>query len=149
VRISGATSADVHVTEHKSYLGTPPVSTHAVSKGVLTLTYTCPSSASGCGVDYTVQVRSGVAVQAIDSAGNITLSKLGGDLQLQDSAGDIQATALTSTHAKVDDDAGEITASFSTVPVNLYADDQAGDVPCHIAPHEDEGMMVGFLVEEA
>lgn len=128
VEVTGTSAGSgVEVTESQKYRDSAPSTSHTVHGGVLTLTYSCASLAS-CSVDYSVRMPSGVAVQVDSSAGNITLSGLSGDIQLQDSAGDIQASGLASRQARFDDSAGNITASFSTAPGSVYAQDEAGNV---------------------
>jgi hypothetical protein len=126
VRVSTGAGGAVGVTENQSYRGSPPASSHKVSGGTLTLTYTCPSS--DCGIDYTVTVPAGLAVQVVADAGDVTLTGLGGAVQVQADAGDVRASGLGATRAKLVADAGDVTLGFDTAPANLSVQASAGDV---------------------
>lgn len=144
VKVTAGTTNAVHVTERQSYRGSPPDSSHAVSNGTLTLTYTCPSG--NCGIDYTVTVPTGLAVQ-VDaaagnvslaglkgyaqvqaSAGNVDLADLSGALQVQADAGDVQASGLDAPRAKLVATAGNVMLGFSAAPMNVSVQASAGNV---------------------
>ena len=126
VHVSTGTGSAVAVTENASYRSSPPKSSHEVSGGTLTLTYTCPSS--NCGIDYTVTVPAGLAVQVVADAGDVTLTGLNGAVQVQADAGDVRASSLGATHAKLVADAGDVTLGFDAAPSNLSVQASAGDV---------------------
>lgn len=129
VTVSASPSAKtVSVTENQHYQGGgKPVSTHAVSAGTLTLGYTCPSDGD-CGISYTVTIPTDVSVNITDSAGEIDLHGIGGTVQVQDSAGAIQADDLTAAQVTLNDSAGDISAHFATAPAYVEAQDTAGSV---------------------
>ena len=126
VHVSTGSGSAVGVTEHQTYRGSPPASTHALSGGVLTLAYTCPSS--DCGIDYTVTVPAGLAVQVDAQAGDVTLTGLDGALQVRADAGDVRATGLGSSTANLVAGAGDVTLGFDAAPANLSVQADAGDV---------------------
>jgi hypothetical protein len=144
VHVTAGSGNAIGVTEEQSYRSSPPDSSHSVSDGTLTLTYSCPSGS--CGIDYTVTVPTGLAVQvgaqagdvtldglggtvAVDaSAGDVTLSDVTGALQVQADAGDIKASGLGSPRAKLVASAGEVTLGFDTAPTDVSVQAAAGDV---------------------
>lgn len=134
----------ISVTEARSFRGSPPASTHSVSGGTLTLTYTCPSS--DCGIDYTVTVPADLPVTVDASAGDVTLTGLSGAVQVQADAGavaltdlsgpvrvradagEIRGTGLGSRQATLTDSAGSVTLAFTAAPTSLAVQAKAGDV---------------------
>jgi Putative adhesin len=126
VHVSVGTEPAIGVTEHQTYRDSAPDSSHAVSNGTLTLTYLCPSGS--CGIDYTVTVPAGLAVQVDAAAGDVTLSDLGGDVQVQADAGDIRASGLGSPRAKLVASAGDVTLGYTAAPANLSVQASAGNV---------------------
>lgn len=125
VDVTGGASA-ISVSEHQMYNGTPPSSTHVLSNGTLTLTYNCISG--NCGIDYTLKVPTGTAVRINDSAGNVTLTGVGGAVEATASAGNITASGLSAGQARFVDSAGNILVGFTAPPASAYADSDAGDV---------------------
>jgi DUF4097 and DUF4098 domain-containing protein YvlB len=125
VTVTGGASA-LDVSERQSYHDSPPVTSHTVADGTLTLTYHC--SSDNCGVDYNIQVPTGTAVTIDASAGDVVLTGLDGSIQATTSAGDITASDLTSGQARFSDSAGAILVGFAAAPASVYAQSDAGDV---------------------
>lgn len=125
VQVTGGAGA-LSVTEHQSYRDTPPVSTHIVKNGTMTLGFRCPTD--DCGIDYEVKVPEGVAVKITSTAGNVTLANLGGNILVDTRAGDITATGLTASTAYFDDEAGNMLIGYASVPGSVFASSEAGDI---------------------
>lgn len=93
VRVTGSSSAAVSVTQHVSYHGTPPTTTHRTAAGILTLHGHCPA-AETCKVDYAITVPRTTSVRVNDGAGAVTASSLGGSVTVHVNAGKISLSSL-------------------------------------------------------
>ncbi len=151
-QIEGTDAATVSVTEQLSYTGNPPETSHSVTGGQLTLSYTCPSRSvdiNVCGVTYLVKVPRHIAVQSDGKVGATTLSGLAGPLTLTSSAGNVDATGLTSGAVTARASAGAITLRFTAPPTTVDARAQVGSVtvrlPAHTAYAVDTDSQVGSV----
>lgn len=127
VSAGSGSSTLIAVTEAQSYRGSPPNSSHTVSGGTLTLTYSCPNGGD-CGIDYTVTVPAGLSVQVEADAGDVSLAGLGGAVQVRADAGDIRGSALDSPRATMTDSAGNVMLAFNAAPGDLSVLADAGNV---------------------
>ncbi|MEU6895320.1 DUF4097 family beta strand repeat-containing protein [Streptomyces sp. NPDC046557] len=125
IKVSGEATS-VSVTEKHSYQTAEPVASHSLVDGTYTLSYTCPDSK--CGVDYTVQVPAGTAVQVTSETGDINLSKLTGGIGARTGTGRIEATDLSSPQVQLTTDTGDVTAGFVKSPSSVSAKVSTGDV---------------------
>jgi DUF4097 and DUF4098 domain-containing protein YvlB len=123
------------VTERAYYSNSkkPPVTSHAVAGGTLTLSYSCPPQLT-CGVGYDVAVPQGTAVRVSDREGAITLTSLSGPVTAQTIAGAINATGLASPMAGLSSRAGSITAAFTAVPASVSVSTNAGPITVTLPP---------------
>jgi hypothetical protein len=129
------------------YHGTAPVVTSVVRGTVLTVSARClPASGSRCQVSLTVTLPHGMTVQASSQLGDVTVTGITGPVSVTDSLGEIQldnlagpvtATAvggdidgfgLTSSHASLTADLGDINLAFTAPPTSILATDQEGDI---------------------
>lgn len=120
----GGTS--VSVTEKHRFQKVDPVTSHTVADGTLTLSYSCNDPQ--CGVDYTVKVPAGTAVQISDSTGDVKLSQLSGAVEATTGSGKIAAEGLSSPQAQFTTDAGDVVAAFTKSPSAVNAKVSTGDV---------------------
>src|SRR5215467_3042861 len=94
VQITGGSSDAISVTEHISFDGTAPPTTHRAAAAILSLDSNCPA-AETCTVDYTITAPRTITVQVSDGAGNVTLGSLGGPVTVHVKAGRVSLTSLT------------------------------------------------------
>ncbi|MFC9325294.1 DUF4097 family beta strand repeat-containing protein [Kitasatospora sp. NPDC057015] len=125
IRVTGGGAA-VRVTEHRTYRGAEPVTTHGTADGTLTLGYRCPDG--DCGVGYDVEVPAGTVVRVENETGTVVLSGLGAEVDVRTGTGDVTASALTSPTVRLEARTGGISASFSTGPASVRANTRTGDV---------------------
>jgi hypothetical protein len=151
-QIEGTDATTVSVTEQLRYTGDPPQTSHVITGGRLTLSYTCPSRGINiggdvCSVSYVVKVPRRLAVQIDDKVGEATLSGLAGQLTLTSSTGSINATGLTSGGVTARASTGAITLAFATPPTTVDAQTQVGSVtvqlPADTAYAVDASSQVG------
>jgi hypothetical protein len=129
ITVSGGSRSTVEVTE-RAYFSDPkkqPSTSHVVSGGTLTLSYSCAAQLT-CGVGYDVQVPQGVTVRVSDREGAITLASLAGPVEARTIAGVVTATGLASRTATLASMAGNITAAFTAVPASVTASTNAGAI---------------------
>lgn len=132
-QIEATDATTVSVTEQLRYTGNPPQTSHMITDGRLTLSYTCPSGAINvsvdvCSVTYVVQVPRQLAVQIDGKVGAVTLSGLAGQLTLTSRTGSINATGLTSRTVRARASAGTITLAFTAPPTTVDAQTQVGSI---------------------
>jgi hypothetical protein len=148
-QIEGTDAATISVTEQLRYTGNPPQTSYPITGGQLTLSYTCPGvfDVNSCSVTYVVKVPRRLAVQIDDKVGVATLTGLAGQLTLTSSAGNIDATGLTSATVSARANAGTITLGFTAPPTTVDAQAQVGSVtvrlPAGTAYAVDAGSQVG------
>jgi hypothetical protein len=148
-QIEGTDATTVSVTEQLSYTGSSPQTSHPITGGQLTLSYTCPSGVVNvnCSVTYVVKMPRRIAVQIDDKVGSTTLTGLAGELTLTSDTGNIDATGLTSGAVSARANAGTITLRFTTPPTTVDARAQVGSVklrlPAGTAYAVDAGSQVG------
>lgn len=128
---SGPGPGPVTVTENASYSATPPVTSHAVASGVLTLADTCKAQLI-CNVDYTITVPRGTAVHAVSRGSSVTLGNLSGPVTAQTFAGLLSATGLASPTATLKSTVGGIDATFAAAPASLSASTTAGSITLEV-----------------
>ncbi|HKR49232.1 MAG TPA: DUF4097 family beta strand repeat-containing protein [Pseudonocardiaceae bacterium] len=149
-RIEGTDDTTVSVTEQLTYSGDPPQTSHPITGGRLTLSYTCPSEViDTCSVSYVVKVPRRIALEIDDKVGATTLTGLAGQLTLTSSTGRIDATELTSSTVTARASAGTITLAFTSAPTSVDAQTQVGSVtvqlPAGTAYAVDAGSQVGTV----
>ena len=135
ISVTGSHRGTVEVTERSYYSSSkkPPATSHTVSGGTLTLSYSCPTQVT-CGVSYDVAVPSGTAVRVSDREGAITLASLSGPVTAQTIAGVITASGLAGPSASLSSRAGSITAAFASVPASVTASTNAGPITLTLPP---------------
>ncbi|HUL26897.1 MAG TPA: DUF4097 family beta strand repeat-containing protein [Streptosporangiaceae bacterium] len=149
VRVTGGNAATISVTEHISYRGTVPATTHRAAAGTLTLASTCPQLET-CSVGYVIRVPRPVTVRVNDRVGTIRLQSLSGPVTVHTSVGDIdlgsvsgpvEATGSTGTihgqdvssvRATLRMSAGTIEVTFSAAPAAITATVTAGSVTLRV-----------------
>jgi hypothetical protein len=151
-QVEGTDATTISVTEQLSYTGSPPQTSHPITGGQLTLSYTCPSGVLDvkvCGVTYVVKVPRRIAGQIDDAVGMVKLTGLAGRLTLSSSSGNIDATELTSGEVTARASAGTITLGFTAPPTLVDAQAQVGSVtvrvPAGTAYSLDAGSQVGSV----
>ena len=153
-QIEATDATTISVTEQLRYIGNPPQTSHMISGGALTLSYTCPSgvidvNVDVCSVTYVVKVPRQLAVHVDGEVGAATLTGLAGQLTLTSSTGSINATGLTSRAVTTQAGAGTITLAFTTPPMTVDAQTQVGSVsiqlPAHAAYAVDAKGQIGTL----
>ncbi len=146
----GSGSDSVAVTAQPSYRGAAPVISSTVSRGVLTISASCPSDDSHCNVSFQVRLPralplrastqlgavqvSGMtgSVQVYDALGSVRLANLTGPVTATDSLGYIDGTGLTSARASLTADLGDIDVAFTSPPTLIIANDQDGTVTIRV-----------------
>ncbi|WP_158675521.1 DUF4097 family beta strand repeat-containing protein [Nocardia stercoris] len=131
IKVSGE-GTSVNVTEQHRFQSVDPVTSHALTDGTLTLSYTCNDAQ--CTVDYTVVVPAGTEVQISDSTGDITLAKLAGTVDATTGVGKITADGLSGPQAHLTTDTGDVMATFTASPSSVVAQASTGDVKIAV-PH--------------
>jgi hypothetical protein len=153
-RIEGTDDPAVSVTEQLTYTGNPPQTSHPITGGRLSLSYTCPSevvaiNVDTCSVSYVVKVPRRIAVEIDDKVGATTLTGLAGRLTLTSSTGRIDATEITSSTVTARASAGMITLAFTSAPTSVDAQAQVGSVtvklPAGTAYAVDAGSQIGTV----
>ncbi len=149
VRVTGGSSAAISVTEHISFRGTAPATSHHAAAGTLSLDSHCPA-AETCTVGYTVTVPRTTTVRVTDGAGTVTLGSLSGPvtahvnagrISLSSLAGPVDATShagsigglhLSSASASLHVSAGEIDVAFSVPPTAITATTDVGAITVRV-----------------
>jgi hypothetical protein len=149
VHVTGGASTAVSVTEHISFHGTAPTTSHGSAGGTLRLNSHCPA-AETCTVDYTVTVPRTTTVRVTDAAGSVSLGSLAGPvtvhlnagkISLNSLAGSVDATSnagsirgqrLSSADASMHVSAGEIDVAFSAPPAAITAITDVGDITVRV-----------------
>jgi Toastrack DUF4097 len=149
VSVTGGSSDAISVTEHISFRGTAPTTTHRTAAGTLSLHSGCPA-AETCTVDYTVTAPRTTTVQVSDEAGNITLASLGGPVTVHvnagrislsalagpvkatSSAGSISGQQLSSASASLHVSAGQIDVAFSAPASAITATSDVGAITVRV-----------------
>jgi hypothetical protein len=93
VNITGGSSDAISVTEHISFHGTAPATTHRTAGGALSLDSNCPV-AETCTVRYSITAPRATTVRVTDGAGAVTLGSLGGHVTVHVNAGRISLNSL-------------------------------------------------------
>jgi len=149
VQVTGGNVTRISVTEHISYRGTVPVTTHRTAAGTLTLGSTCPQLET-CSVGYVIRVPRPLTVRVSDKVGTVRLQSLSGQVTVHSSVGDIdlgslsgpvEATGSTGTihgqgvssaRATLRMSAGTIDVTFSAAPAAITATTTAGSVTLRV-----------------
>jgi Putative adhesin len=128
--IEGTDAATVSVIEQLRYSGEPPQTSYPIVGGQLALSYTCPGRLDGnsCSVTYVVKVPRRLAVEIEGKVGLVRLTGLAGQLTLNSSTGNIDATGLTSAAVTAQANAGAITLEFVAPPTTVNAEAQVGAI---------------------
>jgi hypothetical protein len=131
VTVTGGSGSTASVTEQVTYSSKPPVTTHSVSGGTLTVGYTCPAELV-CAVVYDIRVPRTASVQVTADAGRIVLSGLAGRVAAKADAGLITATGLTGASVSLTTDVGAITADFTVAPATIQAVTRVGAITLRV-----------------
>jgi hypothetical protein len=149
VQVTGVDSGQVSVTEHISFRGTAPGTTHRVAAGTLTLDSSCPTLET-CTVGYDVSVPKAMTVQVTTNigqiqakslsgqltvhtnAGVISLASVSGPLEATGHAGSILGTQVSSARATLRSTAGTIDMTFSAAPATVTATSEVGSVTLRV-----------------
>jgi hypothetical protein len=148
VNVSPGGTTSVGLTANVSYGGGRPRLVSAIGpSGVLDLGLDCPGR---CGGTLTAAVPAGEPVEASSQTGDLRAANLtgpvqlrsatgdirgaglSGPLQLASTTGDITAGQLSSPTVKVQDQAGDVTLSFTRLPTRVTISDQSGDITVRV-----------------
>jgi hypothetical protein len=166
VHITGGNSDATSVTEHISFHGTAPTTTHRAAAGILTLNGNCPATET-CTVGYTITVPRMTTVRVTDAAGSvaigslsgqvtahvnagrISLNSLAGPVDAASDAGSIGGLQLTSARASLHVSAGQIDVTFSAPATAITATTDVGAitvrVPATVRYHVTTSATVGSV----
>lgn len=149
IHITGGSSSSISVTEHISFRGTAPATTHRTADGTLSLDSNCPA-AETCSVRYGITAPRATIVRITDhagdvtadslngpvtvhvSAGRISLSSVAGPVDAATSAGSISGQLLSSDHASLHVSAGAIDVSFSAPAAAITATTDVGAITLRV-----------------
>jgi hypothetical protein len=149
VHINGGSSDTISVTEHISFHGTAPATTHRIAEGTLTLDSNCPA-AETCTVRYSITAPRAITVRVTDSAGDVGLGSLGGPITVHVNAGKISLSSLagpvdatinagsitgqqlSSANASLHVSAGEIDVTFSEPAAAITATSDVGAITVRV-----------------
>lgn len=127
-----AAGSELVVVEHVTEGLTSPNRTAVRgSGGALRLSTSCPVGVSNnCGVNYTIAVPVGVAVNADSGNGNVDARGLSttGPLKLSSGNGDVTATGIDAGNVTLESGNGNVTATLDRAPTRLDASSGNGDV---------------------
>jgi hypothetical protein len=146
----GSGRDSVAVTAQPGYRGAAPAISSTVSRGVLTISASCPGDDSRCNVSFQVRLPRALplrastqlgavrvtgmtgSVQVYDALGSVQLANLTGPVQATDALGDIDGTGLASARATLTADLGDIDVAFASPPILITANDQDGTVTIRV-----------------
>jgi hypothetical protein len=149
VSITGGSSDATSVTEHISFHGTAPATTHRTAAGTLSLDSTCPV-AETCTVRYSITTPRSTTVRVTDGAGAVTLgslrgpvtvhvdagrislSSLAGPVDVTTSAGSIRGQHLSSASASLHVSAGGIDVTFAAPATAITATTDVGAITLRV-----------------
>ena len=149
VHVIGGDSGRVSVTEHITFRGTAPRTTHRVTSGTLALDSNCPALEI-CSVGYVITVPRAMTVRVGDNVGAIRLQSLSGqvtahtnvgDIDLGSVSGPIEVTGhaglirgqnVSSARATLRLSAGDIDVTFSAAPAAVTATTDVGAVTIRV-----------------
>jgi len=149
VQVTGGNSAAISVTEHISFHGTAPPTTHHTASGTLSLDSHCPATET-CTVGYTITAPRATTVRVSEGAGSVTLGSLGGPVtahvnagrislsslagavDVSSHAGSIGGQQLSSASASLHVSAGAIDVTFSAPPTALTATSDVGAITVRV-----------------
>ncbi|WP_066947482.1 DUF4097 family beta strand repeat-containing protein [Microtetraspora fusca] len=124
VTVNASDRSDIRVTETLHWSGDKPRDGHRVNGDTLALEYDC----NRCGIDYHIEVPRAMNVKIDTGAGDITLRELGGPLDLNSGAGDVDASGLASRKVAVETGTGEVKLKFVAAPDDIRAEAGTGEV---------------------
>ncbi|MFJ9946990.1 DUF4097 family beta strand repeat-containing protein [Kitasatospora sp. NPDC091207] len=122
----------VKVTEHQSYRGAAPRSSHEVKDGTLTLRYDCED----CGVGYEVDVPAGTVVRVGTETGGVRLTGLAAEVDVRAGTGGVEASGLTSPVVRLRTGTGGIDVSFAGSPDTVEVRAETGGVRVRVPAGE-------------
>lgn len=128
ITITGSQRSTVQITVQASYFTAPPHLEQSLSRGTLTLGYTC----ADCGVSYDIKVPRGIRVDATVYRGDLTLSSLSGDVTAYTGTGNLTGTNLSCESAAFRDDIGGISVSYSSPPALLRASGSGASITIRV-----------------
>jgi uncharacterized protein YdeI (BOF family) len=149
VTVTGGDSGAISVTEHISFRGTAPATTHSTTAGTLNLDSNCPATET-CTVGYVITAPRTTTVRVTDeagdvalaslsgtvtthvSAGRISLSSLVGPVNVAGNAGSIRGQNISSAKASVLVSAGSIDLGFSAPPTAVTAATDVGAITIRV-----------------
>ncbi|HEY2638721.1 MAG TPA: DUF4097 family beta strand repeat-containing protein [Streptosporangiaceae bacterium] len=147
--IIGGSSDAISVTEHISFHGTAPATTHRTAGGTLSLESNCPV-AETCTVRYNITAPRATALRVTDDAGAVTLglldgpvtvhvnagrislSSLAGPVDVTTSAGSISGQHLSAASASLHVSAGGISATFTAPATAISATTDVGAITLRV-----------------
>jgi hypothetical protein len=149
VSVTGGSSDAISVTEHISFHGIAPTTTHRAAAGTLSLDSNCPA-AEACTIGYTITAPRTTTVRVTDGAGsvtlsslsgpaaahvragNISLSSLAGPVDASSNAGSIRGQHLSSAKASLHVSAGQIDVTFSAPAAAITATSDVGAITVRV-----------------
>ena len=149
IQVTGGNSDAISVTEHISFHGTAPTTTHRAEAGILSLDSHCPATET-CTVGYAITAPRATTVRVTDGAGSVTLgslsgpvtahvnagrinlSSLAGPVDVASNAGSIGGQQLSSANASLHVSAGAISVTFSAPPAAVTATTEVGAITLRV-----------------
>jgi hypothetical protein len=124
VTVTAGDSTSVSISAQVTYSGTrPQISRHIVGR-TLTVGYSC----GDCGVAFRITVPHRMNVAVNVGTGQITLTGLAGDLDIQAGVGTINGTGLSAAAARFDAGTGQVDVAFTEAPRQVTAMSNTGAV---------------------
>ncbi len=128
ITVTAGTGDTVRVTETLRYTGARPTPEHRLDAAQLTFTSGCQGHQGSCGVDYRIEVPSGVNATMDSAGGAITVDGLAGSLDLSTGGGALDATRIASTNLTARTAGGAAILDFVVPPGALRTDSAGGDI---------------------
>lgn len=94
----------------------------------------CRILTGNCGLNATLDVPVGTAVDLASGGGNLQVSGIASDVTLDSGGGDVNATDLFAPRVTLDSGGGHVTLVFTSVPANLSITSGGGDITV-VLPH--------------
>ncbi|MGI5491639.1 DUF4097 family beta strand repeat-containing protein [Microtetraspora malaysiensis] len=123
VTVNASDRSDIRVTETLHWRGNKPRDGHRVNGDTLTLEYDC----NRCAIDYRIEVPRALGVKIDTGAGDITLRSLGGPLELNAGAGEVDASGLAGRKVSVETGTGEVKLKFAVAPEDVRVEAGVGE----------------------
>ncbi|MGW7271846.1 DUF4097 family beta strand repeat-containing protein [Streptomyces sp. NPDC054864] len=130
VEVVDGGGSGISVTEEFEYTDEKPRAEHAVKSGELSLNAPgCENDDAGkCGVNYTVEVPLGTAVNVESGGGDITVRGLSGDTAAKTGGGTVRIKESAAKTIDASTGGGDVETSFTSAPDQVNAESGGGNV---------------------